>query len=138
MSLLSEIPAFVINHVFYRAKLNDSLQSGEIKPENMKDSRRVVDIQDANIVSSFVGEVDGVRYHRPLLDIDLPVNLLPSTNNHHLYLDKILTEEQYVALLTALHEAGIIGKGNVSQMQVYGATTLRLPWIKKGDKNEQD
>jgi len=71
--------------------------------------------------------------HKPILDIDFPAKLVPSsTEGHfHLYLDKELSWEQYEKLLRALADAGIIEQGyaNASIERRYSAA--RLPWVKK-------
>jgi hypothetical protein len=93
----------------------------------------VLDPDDANVVSSHFGGVNS-EYHRPVLDIDFPAALVPSTTpgHFHLYLDKVLTWEEYEKLLNVLAEVGIIERGyrNVSVERRH--TAVRVPWIRKG------
>ena len=79
-------------------------------------------------------EIDGgPRRHRPVLDIDLPARLIPSTTpgHFHLYLDIEIPHEKYMRLLDALGEAGILEPGYVLASKARGYTAARLPWIKK-------
>lgn len=93
----------------------------------------VDDPADANVVSSHFG---GVRsdYHRPVLDIDFPAALVPSTTpgHFHLYLDRALTWEQYEKLLGVLAEVGIIEQGYANVSIERRHTAVRVPWIRKG------
>ena len=77
----------------------------------------------ANLVSSLSEN----GKHRPTLDIDLPCKLVPSkTEGHyHLYIEKDLTHEQYMYLVNALADVGIVGEGIRKQMYVRGMTFLR-------------
>lgn len=74
--------------------------------------------------------------HRPVLDIDFPVKLVPSsTEGHfHLYLDKEMPWSTYKNLLNALAAAGIIEKGYAAASIARGYSTVRLPWEKKDIK----
>jgi hypothetical protein len=76
--------------------------------------------------------------HRPILDIDMPVTVIPSsTPGHgHLYIDKLLTWGQYKRLLDVLAEVGIIEHGYLNASIERGFTAVRLPWIKKKEIEE--
>lgn len=92
----------------------------------------VTNPDDANVVSS-IFEGTG-RYHRPVLDIDFPAALVPSTTpgHFHLYLDKVLTWEKYEKLLRVLAEVGIIEQGYANVSIERRHTAVRVPWIRKG------
>lgn len=93
----------------------------------------VEDTADANVVSSHFG---GVRsdFHRPVLDIDFPAALVPSTTpgHFHLYLDRALSWEDYEKLLRVLGEVGILEPGYVNVSIERKHTAVRVPWIRKG------
>lgn len=78
-------------------------------------------------------EKDGASYeeamHRPVLDIDFPATLIPSaTPGHfHLYLDIELPHHEYMFLLNALAEVGIIEPGYNLASQQRGYSSARLP-----------
>lgn len=86
---------------------------------------------EANLCSSLTPDFK----HKPVLDIDVPARLYPSsTEGHsHLYIDVEMTHEQYTKLIDVLAEVGILGKGIAKQLEVRGVTTARLPWVKKED-----
>jgi hypothetical protein len=93
-------------------------------------------IEEANVVVSLIeGYRPGARFaqHKPVLDIDLPVQVLPSSTpgHSHLFIDKELTWEQYTRLLYVLADIGIIETGYRTASLVRGYTAVRLPWIKK-------
>lgn len=105
------------------------------------DERVVTDIEHATVVTS---EVEGrspqgdtgplADLHRPVLDIDFPAELVPSSTpgHFHLYLDRFMSWERYEKLLTALAEAGVIEQGYADAAIRRGYSAVRLPWIKKG------
>jgi hypothetical protein len=83
-----------------------------------------------NVVTSSLGRAD---LHAPVLDIDIPHTLVPSSTpgHSHLYLDVEMTWAQYERLLEVLADVGIIEKGYYLASQARGFTAARLPWIKK-------
>lgn len=98
-------------------------------------------IHEANIVTSEVWATDphypNEHYrngkHKPVLDIDMPVTLVPSTTpgHFHLYIDKELDWFAYAGLLTALAQCGIIEDGYLGASLQRGYSACRLPWVKK-------
>lgn len=73
-------------------------------------------------------------YHRPVIDIDMPVRLVESSpGKHHLMIDRVLAWDEYEKLLDALVEAGIVEPGYVNAAKHRGFTAVRVPWFKKGD-----
>ena len=90
----------------------------------------VTELGEANVFSS---KFAGYNAHRPVLDIDIPAYLTPSSSpgHSHLVIDTLLPWEQYEKLLQVLAEAGIIQKGYLDAALRRQATFLRLPWVKK-------
>lgn len=91
-------------------------------------------IQDAHVITSH-DPVTGM--HRPILDIDLPAALIPSSTpgHYHLYIDKPMEWDRYEDLLDALSAVGIIEEGYASASCDREYTSVRLPWIKKSKEN---
>lgn len=98
-----------------------------------------------NAITSRMMGLDGHRqnvideddeYHRPILDIDLPVMLIPSStpDHYHLYIDAPMKWGAYKKLLSALSGAGIIEEGYYKASVSRRASYLRLPGVKKGDE----
>ena len=76
---------------------------------------------------------DKGQLHTPVLDMDIPATLVPSSTpgKNHLYLNAPMTWDQYCKLLDVLAEVGILEPGYVSASKARGFTAVRLPWIQK-------
>lgn len=87
---------------------------------------------DPELVSSEL-HTDLWPMHAPVLDLDFPAYLVPSSTpgHSHLYLERPMSEDQYFALLTALGEAGILEKGYVNACIARGFSVVRTPWTTK-------
>lgn len=81
--------------------------------------------EKAELVCSDVG--DGT--HLPVIDLDLPASLVPSgTPGHfHLYIDKAVSWSDYVNVLTALSDAGIVQWGFRDSTVERGFGSVRHP-----------
>lgn len=72
---------------------------------------------DANLISSRIAgqghDSDEMALHAPVLDIDFPAALIPSSTpgHFHLYLEKPIPWPAYENLLNALADANIIERG---------------------------
>lgn len=91
-------------------------------------------VSDAELIAS----LNANGKHRPLLDIDFPAAVIPSsTEGHcHLYIDKELEWKDYKKLLNVLADLGIIEHGYRGASLARGYSALRLPWIKKDEKDK--
>lgn len=127
-----DVPVFAMTHQLVECK---NLDESEYHHENINSDTD--DLEKANLISS---KVKGTTRHRPILDIDFPASLIPSsTEGHsHLYLDKELTEDEMGKLVTTLWEVGIIADGNLNQWHRSKRLFLRLPWVKKGKGAKDD
>ena len=88
------------------------------------------DEDHANLVSSRLEN----GHHSPVLDVDFPARLEPSSTpgHFHLYLEGIeMSWPTYEALLVALGEAGVIGPGYLRHSIAREQTMVRRPHIKK-------
>lgn len=100
--------------------------------------RGEADLEHSNVVSSLrkKGLFDpNERKHALLIDLDVPAHLVPSTTggHSHLYVDVAIPHHRYMALLSALADAGVIEQGYASVSIERGHSDLRLPWVEKGD-----
>lgn len=84
----------------------------------------------ANLVSS---ALEGNHWHAPVLDIDFPVSVVPSSTpgHFHLYIDAPMGWEVYRTLLEALRDAGILQWGFVENSIIQKQSSLRVPWVRK-------
>lgn len=71
--------------------------------------------------------------HYPVLDIDYPATLVPSTTpgHFHLYLDQAVPWWKYKIVLRALAFAGLIEPGYDRASRRRGFTAVRPPHVKK-------
>lgn len=83
-----------------------------------------------------VTSLRGNGKHAPVLDIDVPARMVPSSTpgKHHLYIDVEMSWEQYERLLHVLADVGIIERGYLGASKERKFTAVRLPWIKKKAK----
>ena len=89
-------------------------------------------IEDANVVSS---DSRGIKeMHYPVIDLDVPVHLVPSSTpgHSHLYIDKEVSRGQFESILWALTDAGIVEDGYYAMFIKRGRADVRLPWVQKG------
>lgn len=87
------------------------------------------DIDVAQVASSELGDM----MHAPVLDIDVPAFLVPSSTpgHSHLYIDQPMHWDQYAELLKALGYAGVLEPGYVGASLAREHTAVRLPWVRK-------
>lgn len=90
------------------------------------------DAADATVISS---EVYGETWHKPVIDVDIPIRVYPSTTvgHHHLYIDTPMSWRAYKRLLRALVRAGLVEKGYYKASKRRGGSFVRLPWVAKVD-----
>lgn len=89
---------------------------------------QVYDEDEANLISSLCE--DG--WHRPVIDIDLPVKAVTSTNGGtHLFIDKPMTFGDYLGLLCALAKVGIVEWGYYYAVKKAGMSQVRVPGVAK-------
>jgi hypothetical protein len=111
---------------FYNQALDESTSDqaswpGECEPCDDKDM--------ANLVGSLCS--DGL--HRPVIDIDLPARLVPSSTegHYHLYIDTPMELPVYLAMLDAMAAAGVVAHTWVEHVRERGMSTCRPEWVKK-------
>jgi hypothetical protein len=86
---------------------------------------------DANLIGSKTDLENGG--HLPVIDLDLPAHLEPSTkpDHYHLYINKVVAWDKYVKLLEALHECGLINEGFKEMSIRRGQSYVRRPGVYK-------
>lgn len=134
MSLLRK-PQWLSNRKFW---FSPELDDPTANPNYADDNRYSVNnYEDANLVSSNVNDGGfNLNYHLPVLDIDYPAHLEPSTTegHYHLYLNKRITWTQYCKIMDAMYEAGLLEAGFVKLSKKRGATFVRKPGHRKAGK----
>ncbi|MFW6598142.1 hypothetical protein ACOCHS_06390 [Propionibacteriaceae bacterium Y2011] len=112
--------------VWRKADLDDSSSDPTLTPEGP--ARR-----GANIVCSDLIAPHKPSMHYPVIDLDIPVTLIPSSTpgHSHLYIDTAVPWDKFVDVLQALAHAGIVEQGYADASVRRGYSAVRLPWIKK-------
>ena len=98
-----------------------------------RDRPAIDDPSEANVISSIRRGGGNPTTHYPVLDLDIPAYLVPSSTpgHSHLYLDVELLDADYWALCDVLATYGILEPGYVSACKERGYTSVRLPWVRK-------
>lgn len=109
--------------LFYRNETLDTAtyaEPGEVKPSSR---------EEANLIGSLCR--DGM--HRPVLDLDIPALLVPSsTEGHsHLYIEAPMSFDTMIAVIDALASAGVVERSWARAVRSRGMTLVRPPWRKK-------
>lgn len=107
--------------------------AGSDDPETDGELLAPTDEHPANLISSLCE--DGL--HRPALDIDTQCTVVPSSSPGHFHLyfpDVAMSWPQYMTLLDALRDAGIIGRYYVEHSIERGQSMLRVPGLLKEPK----
>lgn len=99
-----------------------------------KDMYGPAELSEATAFSSEIASGKHGGKHTVAIDLDVPARLVSSTTpgHSHLYIDVPMTWPTYLSLLHALAEAGVIEDGYYGASERRGFTSLRLPWVKKG------
>lgn len=134
--LLKRLKTYAVNWSGVSSK-NNVRDIVEYEPGIDREER---DLDVANVVSSEIRIPDEFFSdteikHMLAIDIDLPAFLIPSSTpgHSHLYVDVAIPHHRYMALLSALADAGVIEKGYAEVSIKRGHSDLRLPWVSKGD-----
>lgn len=85
---------------------------------------------DGELMSSYIA---GSKKHAPVLDIDIPMRLIPSTTpgHSHLYIDLPMSRTKMMFMLWALKLAGVIEMGFFWWCLRRGGTFVRIPSVRK-------
>jgi hypothetical protein len=99
------------------------------------------ELDSANLVASVLEpNVTGDdAQHRPVLDIDFPARLVPSSTpgHFHLYLDGVtISWAKYRTLITALAFAGVIEEGYAAASLARGYTAVRPPGVTRPEPRQ--
>lgn len=87
-------------------------------------------LDEAELVSSPLAYASGrvSNLHAPVIDIDLPCDLVESSpDHHHLYINHAVKWDDYLALLEAMAKCGIVQAGYVEAARRRGYTSVRHP-----------
>lgn len=103
-------------------------------------NNQVVPFGEADcIISRTSTEYFGQVQHAPVIDIDVPCRLEPSTTpgHFHLYIDMFMDYGLLSQLLWAMVNAGIVEQGYAEVSDHRGYSSVRLPWVTKGKETDE-
>lgn len=115
----------------YHCEMLDHIPDEDDSYDEKSNKREPCDYEDANLISSYMEGEKGI--HMPVLDIDYPARLIPSSteDHYHLYLDIPVGWEEFKEVLLAMKKAGMLQEGFVDNMIERGATFVRKPGVYK-------
>lgn len=123
----------------HTCEVSFSDDSEEIETDNVaKILRDHTPLHESNSIGSRVVSDTG-RYighyvaHKPVLDLDMDVLVLPSSTpgHHHLYIDHAMPWNEYSLLMNVLAHVGILQDGYVRASHHRSESFLRTPWTRK-------
>lgn len=96
---------------------------------------RVETVEEATLVGSLADGYGVSDLHMPVIDIDLPCELVPSSTpgHFHLYINKAISWDRYRMILLALADAGIVERGYYEASVSHGQTFVRKPGLTKAN-----
>lgn len=97
--------------------------------EGRRSKQKAPDDGSPNVATSLLRS----GLHAPVIDIDIPVTLVPSSTpgHSHLYIDKAMDFSSLCHLLRAMAAAGVVEVGFAEASIAKGYSAVRLPWVKK-------
>jgi len=126
-------PEALVGHELQDVIFRLTTRKAELTEESEGDTPRVpAPLTEADVMCS---DLKSTGRHLVLLDCDYPVHVIESSTpgHHHLILDVPggVEHQQYMKLLAALGQAGVIEEGYANVSVNRGHSDLRLPWIQK-------
>lgn len=87
--------------------------------------------KEANQVSSLTER----GLHAPVVDLDVPAYLVPSSRpgHSHLYIDVEMSRKRWMILMLGFWLSGVVEFGYIAWSLRRGQNHVRVPWAKKGD-----
>lgn len=91
---------------------------------------------DATLVISATGKDIENCAHYPVIDIDVPINIVPASRigHTHLYINHPMPREGLYEILEVLTKWGVVEEGYTRACKNRGYSAVRLPWIKKREE----
>lgn len=146
MPLLNRLQTFRVDWKVVAGKAGFAQDQPDYEPGI---DREEADLEKSNVVSSIIKPEPnfspissdgrgGHARHVVAIDLDIPAHLVPSSTpgHSHLYIEVKggIPHHRYMALLSALADAGVIERGYADVSIARGHSDLRLPWVRKGQE----
>jgi hypothetical protein len=93
-------------------------------------------LHDVDVVTSEAQNPGWLGKHFPVIDIDVPIYVVPSNGPHRyaLFIDHPVRADDYFNLLDALATAGIVEVGFAEVARKRGYSAVRPFWVNKPEK----
>lgn len=128
----SPMPGQALAHADFEATKRDGDYSNEhtMVGANLDQANLITSIVSDGAISLLGGHF---TQHKVVIDVDMPAQLIESSTpgHFHLLIDKAMSWDQYIHLLQALVNAGIVEPGYLAAAERRGHTAVRLPWVRK-------
>jgi hypothetical protein len=133
MPTASEIKDIIGNRIMHRTSepiKSDSQETKHPDPEFLD-----ADHDNATLVTSMTT----TGWHMPVIDIDLPCMLVPSSRpgHFHLYINKKMPFEDMLDMLRAMNMAGVVQDGIIHHVQRRGYASVRYPGVTKENEKQR-
>ncbi len=129
--------------MFVKKKLDDSVDSGaeigDLSPigkNNPEHRNNLCELSDdCSLVISASSKDLEICKHYPVIDLDIPCNLVPASKlgHSHLYINHPVSQAGLFEILEVLQKHGIVEEGYVGASKKRGYSAVRLPWVKKSE-----
>jgi hypothetical protein len=121
--------------LYMAKKLNDHEDSSSFDPGTAIKELELIQETSENatlVISATSRDLMGPS-HYPVIDLDVPCNLIPSSKlgHSHLYINKAVSQQGLMEILEVLAKHGIVEEGYYMASKKRGFSAVRLPWVKK-------
>lgn len=117
-----------------KENIDDYQDSATMLPEHLKNQEPLQhSSSDATLVVSATSKDTTNCTHYPVIDIDVPINIVPASRigHTHLYINHPVSQQGLFEILQVLAKHGIVEEGYLQASSTRGYSAVRLPWIKK-------
>jgi hypothetical protein len=89
--------------------------------------------------ATLVTSMTKTGWHMPVIDIDLPCMLVPSSRpgHFHLYINRKMSFDEMMAILRAMNDAGVVQDGIINHVQRRGYASVRYPGVTKSNEAQR-
>mgnify|MGYP000888624733 CR=1 FL=1 len=138
VSFLSKFAPAIPENVEALAKYNGTIPRRTYSQDlsqtsNPYEGTKCVEVPVGPFSNLLGSRIKGRKTHAPVLDIDYPARLVPSSTegHYHLILDVEMSWRKYKKLLKVLGEVGVIEPGYARASIARRGSFIRVPWVRK-------
>lgn len=124
---------YYVQRRYAKANLDSEPTAGSYGTNGITVQSNHAPLPAANLVTSLLATAsitngNDIMNHAPAFDIDIPCELIESSQigHYHMYIHKAMTWNNYVKILKALADAGVVEQGYYAAAVNRGYSSLRL------------